>query len=59
MKLFTLSVKGNGMIQFQVHRNSDEDKGNGSFCRVGGSEMGREEDRNTFFQITKRKIRSC
>lgn len=25
--------------------NSDEDKGNGGFCRVGGSEMGWDEGR--------------
>lgn len=51
MKLFTSSVKGNGMIQFQIHINTDEDEGSGSFCRVGGSEIGRENDRNEFFQI--------
>lgn len=55
MKFFTSSVKGNGMIQFQIHINMDEDEGSGSFCRVGGSEMGRENDRNEFFQIKKKK----
>lgn len=51
MKLFTSSVEGNGMIQFQIHINTNEDEGSGSFCRVGGSEIGRENDRNEFFQI--------
>lgn len=29
MKLFTLCVEGNGMMQFQIYINSDEDTGNG------------------------------
>lgn len=58
MKLFTLSVKGNGMLQFHIHINSDEDKGNGGICKVEGSEMGREKDRNEFFQRLKKNV-SC
>lgn len=53
MKLLNLSVTRNGMIQFQILINSDEDEGSGDFCRVGGN----KNVRNEFFQI-KKKITS-
>lgn len=58
MKLSTLRIKRNGMIQCEIQISFVEDKGNGGFCRVGGSDMGRENDRDEFFQIKKKTI-SC
>ena len=46
------------MIQCEIQISFVEDKGNGGFCRVGGSDMGRENDRDEFFQIKKKTI-SC